>query len=200
MDNFEDLRPLPGGRISVDLLNTRWSPPGGRVDWLTDDAAVVFFAASHGVNLETSQINPARQALVDAREAIQKLFEATTRTEEEVAVDDAVAAEIDAVLRQADVRFAVTDQGPRVVISSADASRGLAIDATVDAVAAVGERPDRLRSCEHEDCTLWFLDTSKGGRRRWCSMESCGNRAKARRHYARTSQADDPEPGSNSAV
>lgn len=36
------------------------------------------------------------------------------------------------------------------------------------------------------DCGWLFLDTSKSGRRRWCSMESCGSRSKMRRYYART--------------
>ncbi|PWT77759.1 MAG: hypothetical protein C5B60_02175 [Chloroflexi bacterium] len=35
------------------------------------------------------------------------------------------------------------------------------------------------------DCGWLFLDTSKSGQRRWCSMESCGSRAKMRRYYAR---------------
>lgn len=39
----------------------------------------------------------------------------------------------------------------------------------------------RLHECEA--CSWLFLDTSRGGRRRWCSMAACGNRAKARRHY-----------------
>ena len=45
--------------------------------------------------------------------------------------------------------------------------------------------PARLRLCAAEDCTRWFFDTSKGGRRRWCSMSKCGNRAKATRHRRR---------------
>jgi predicted RNA-binding Zn ribbon-like protein len=36
------------------------------------------------------------------------------------------------------------------------------------------------------DCGWLFLDTSKSGRRRWCSMESCGSRSKMRHYYART--------------
>ena len=43
----------------------------------------------------------------------------------------------------------------------------------------------RLRVCAGDDCGWLFLDRSKAGRRRWCSMADCGNRAKARRHYAR---------------
>ena len=36
-----------------------------------------------------------------------------------------------------------------------------------------------VRQCEGPTCTLWFLDVSKNHKRRWCSMEVCGNRAKA---------------------
>jgi predicted RNA-binding Zn ribbon-like protein len=42
-----------------------------------------------------------------------------------------------------------------------------------------------IRECNAEDCNWLFLDHSRGGTRRWCSMKSCGNRAKARRHYRR---------------
>jgi len=43
-----------------------------------------------------------------------------------------------------------------------------------------GAERDRIRTCEGEDCALLFLDLSRSGRRRWCSMAGCGNRAKAR--------------------
>lgn len=38
----------------------------------------------------------------------------------------------------------------------------------------------RIRTCEGEGCALLFLDLSRSGARRWCSMSGCGNRAKAR--------------------
>lgn len=38
----------------------------------------------------------------------------------------------------------------------------------------------RIRICEGEGCALLFLDLSRSGARRWCSMSGCGNRAKAR--------------------
>lgn len=44
---------------------------------------------------------------------------------------------------------------------------------------------DRVRECNAEDCNWLFLDRSRTGTRRWCSMKSCGNRAKARRYYRR---------------
>ncbi len=45
---------------------------------------------------------------------------------------------------------------------------------------------DRIGECGGEDCGWLFLDTSRNHSRRWCDMEDCGNRAKARRHYKRT--------------
>ena len=42
-----------------------------------------------------------------------------------------------------------------------------------------------LRLCASDRCAWLFLDTSRNGSRRWCSMRTCGNRAKARRHHAR---------------
>jgi predicted RNA-binding Zn ribbon-like protein len=42
------------------------------------------------------------------------------------------------------------------------------------------------------DCGWLFLDTSKSGRRRWCSMENCGSRAKMRRYYARSHSGGHP--------
>lgn len=40
---------------------------------------------------------------------------------------------------------------------------------------------DRFRKCDAPDCDVYFLDTSKGQRRQWCSMSNCGNREKQRR-------------------
>ncbi|MEJ7651770.1 MAG: CGNR zinc finger domain-containing protein [Nakamurella sp.] len=49
--------------------------------------------------------------------------------------------------------------------------------------------PGRLRACANDDCALFLIDHSKPNRARWCSMAVCGNRMKARRHYARTRSA-----------
>jgi len=42
-----------------------------------------------------------------------------------------------------------------------------------------------VRECASETCTWLFVDRSRTHRRRWCDMKTCGNRAKARRHYER---------------
>jgi predicted RNA-binding Zn ribbon-like protein len=51
----------------------------------------------------------------------------------------------------------------------------------------------RLRICENPQCGWVFKDTSRTGKRKWCSMRSCGNRAKVARHRARRRLAS-PSP------
>lgn len=51
------------------------------------------------------------------------------------------------------------------------------------------EAAERIRSCSADDCGFVYLDTSRSGNRRWCSMQRCGNRAKVRAHRARTAPA-----------
>ena len=52
-------------------------------------------------------------------------------------------------------------------------------------------RRERIRSCGADDCLWLFLDTSRNGSRRWCDMNQCGNRTKARRFYQRRREAAD---------
>jgi len=53
----------------------------------------------------------------------------------------------------------------------------------------VGSQLAKLRECSNDKCLWLFLDDSKNGTRRWCSMQACGNRAKAQRHYLRQKRA-----------
>lgn len=46
-----------------------------------------------------------------------------------------------------------------------------------------------VRECANDSCGWLFVDTSRNHSRRWCSMNDCGNRLKARRHYARMKKA-----------
>jgi predicted RNA-binding Zn ribbon-like protein len=41
-----------------------------------------------------------------------------------------------------------------------------------------GPRTARIKECEHPECSLLFFDDSQSGRRRWCSMDRCGNLVK----------------------
>lgn len=45
---------------------------------------------------------------------------------------------------------------------------------------------ERLRRCEDDSCGWLFLDATRNHSRRWCRSGDCGNRNRARRHYARS--------------
>jgi predicted RNA-binding Zn ribbon-like protein len=53
-----------------------------------------------------------------------------------------------------------------------------------------GGHPERIHVCADDTCRFVFYDTSRTGRRRWCDMATCGNRAKAARHRARARAGD----------
>lgn len=57
-----------------------------------------------------------------------------------------------------------------------------------------GPLAGRVRMCAAANCGLLFVDTSRPGRRRWCSMERCGTRTKVRRHRARGIDGDTGSP------
>ncbi|HEX4711246.1 CGNR zinc finger domain-containing protein [Phenylobacterium sp.] len=52
-----------------------------------------------------------------------------------------------------------------------------------------GEAADHIRQCQSPTCTLFFIDTSRSGERRWCSMSGCGNTAKVAEFRRRRREA-----------
>ncbi|MEE8500962.1 MAG: ABATE domain-containing protein [Kiloniellales bacterium] len=72
------------------------------------------------------------------------------------------------------------------------------VDLLVDlaARAGPGRANGRVKACADATCGALFYDASRNRSRRWCVMEDCGNRAKARRHYARRKAQDQKIQGS----
>ena len=98
-----------------------------------------------------------------------------------LAADGDLYSRADAGAKVAAVKPSDGDGG-RAVVERADKGRPVAEAAAhllVD-----GDRT-RIRQCHADDCRWWFEDTSKNGRRKWCSMARCGNRAKVAAHYKR---------------
>ncbi|PAZ17556.1 zf-CGNR multi-domain protein [Streptomyces sp. SA15] len=75
--------------------------------------------------------------------------------------------------------------GTRAWASGATATQLLSTVARDAIDLFTGPYADRIRECGGHNCALLFVDTSRPGRRRWCSMEHCGNRAKARAFRSR---------------
>jgi predicted RNA-binding Zn ribbon-like protein len=58
-----------------------------------------------------------------------------------------------------------------------------------------GPLASRIRICAAPDCGLLYVDQSRTGNRRWCSMQRCGTRAKVRVHRERSRSDEDPSGG-----
>jgi hypothetical protein len=89
--------------------------------------------------------------------------------------------------RQVDIQVALTTDG-QVELSAPTAAGFLAAAA---AKVAIEQRIDRVKICPADDCRWAFYDTSRNRSRQWCSMEVCGNRAKARAHRRRAAPPTD---------
>jgi predicted RNA-binding Zn ribbon-like protein len=75
----------------------------------------------------------------------------------------------------------------RTFVPTGDAFAGLMIPIVESAAdALVDDELARVRCCADPRCHRVFLDGTKNGLRRWCDMGTCGNRAKAARHRARS--------------
>jgi len=179
-----------GGRPALDLVNTkreRWNrgvetlvTPDDLAQWLA--AAGIVERAPTG--LRRSDLREAREL----REAIDALTAACIGGAPAPA--DAVAL-VDRWIARAGTRPALrcgpdglpelAERGP------ADSPRRALGEIALDAARMLGtpEQRVRVRVCGAADCSARFYDRSPAGRRRWCSMETCGNAAKARRHRAR---------------
>jgi predicted RNA-binding Zn ribbon-like protein len=87
-------------------------------------------------------------------------------------------------------RLGATDDGAwRLTWPAAD-PRAVRFAVAVDAITLLADpaRLARVNRCPGPACGWLFLNTS--GRRRWCSMSTCGSRVKMRRLYARRRQSD----------
>jgi predicted RNA-binding Zn ribbon-like protein len=84
-----------------------------------------------------------------------------------------------------------TDGTAAPLVTSATASLSAVARDTIDLL--TGPLGHRIRVCAAEGCSLLFVDASRPGTRRWCSMQRCGNLRKVRAHRAMkaTSAVDD---------
>lgn len=71
-------------------------------------------------------------------------------------------------------------------IDEVDPERAIGARAVGEWAALQGEQGSRIRPCAAHDCQHFLIDESRANARKWHSMETCGNRAKARRHYAKS--------------
>lgn len=180
------LRPLVGEPLALDLVNTAWRRAAVVRDVLADDEDLRRWLAtvppSTGPRSLTGARRPPalraqRAALLETRAAIRGVLESRD--------DPAALAALNEILAHGSVQPALSVDGPTEEVSFDEARWIVPWRAAQNLLELLGRRPDRVRCCADESCGLFFFDVTRSGTRRWCSMDACGNRAKARRHYAR---------------
>jgi predicted RNA-binding Zn ribbon-like protein len=159
--------------LVIDFVNTAGFGPD-REDLVTPDVLVEWLAGQGldpGARATTADLDEARAL----REAIRDLLSAHNEVETDIpratAVLDAAAQRFGLGVRFADGAAGIEPSAPGVRGALgrilAEVSVGMA-DGTWE----------RVKACRADDCKWAFLDTAKNRSRAWCSMQSCGNRAK----------------------
>ncbi len=120
-----------------------------------------------------------------AREAMRGILEATAARRPPKPAD---LAELNRALRTHYLyELALAPDGVRIEHRHQGDPVVGAIARLVESIARelIQGHPERIRICQNEKCRWVFADTSRTGRRKWCEMSTCGNRAKVARYRAR---------------
>lgn len=194
--SFAEVPPkLIGGTLCLDFVNT-FNRRTGRNERLTDFDELLLWAAAageldeqdvrdlrYGALADPAAAAAALAAAIELREALARLFAAAPGG------DAQALAVLNGFLERAPERRRLVPEAAgyawRIEQADADLERPLWQVLWDAAALLTSERLPRVRACAAADCGWLFLDETRNRSRRWCSMEDCGNRAKARRHYAK---------------
>jgi len=164
------IEPTENAGLLLDLVNSRLVY-GDRVDDELDDERGASWLRAHGAPAEAADLADAREV----RDALVAVLRGRSSPE-------AFEPWLDEMIRRPEL---AADGG--IVWRDRDGAGrrvgGAAIREWAELQAPSGSR---IRPCAAPDCQHFFIDTSRANARRWHSMETCGNREKARRHYAKT--------------
>jgi predicted RNA-binding Zn ribbon-like protein len=196
-DEWRDDHLFVGNRLVLDFLNTDLIADGQAVELLTDAAAVARWMAhaellteKAGKKLERAWVRSpqADQAVAAVRRFRDRLREAIFAFESGSGVPAEFLGELNGLLRTHPVCRVVDADGhggytqrvsfePRLP----DDVLGPLAEDTMLLLTDVAH--GRVRKCE--GCAVHFLDVSKKGSRRWCSMSLCGNKVKVAAYQQR---------------
>jgi predicted RNA-binding Zn ribbon-like protein len=181
---------LIGGRPCLDLVNTvSWRGDVTRLeDHLVDPSDALVWCERAGVLTSTEARTLAG---TDVRTPLVALRE--TLTAHLVDADLPRLRPLEAAIRDA-LRHSTLvpfDDGVAWQVTALDA-RTPARRIALDLLDQLSDPRGPVRLCSDPACGWAYVDTSRGHRRRWCSSEDCGNRARVRRHAARADGSSRP--------
>jgi predicted RNA-binding Zn ribbon-like protein len=184
-------RSLLGGSVCLDFANSvDWSSDGAErpshADALTAPEDLVTLARRLGTTTARAPLAVSGRdlrAALAVRRAVHEIFASISAGSEP---ETTALASLHEVYREAiDQSQLVARDGRWELEWPAEDQRRIVFAVAVDAIELLRDpgRLERVRMCPGNNCGWLFIDTS--GRRRWCSMEVCGSRAKMRRLYER---------------
>lgn len=194
---------LSGGVLCLDFVNTLDDRPTAHPkELLKSYIDLARFAEDTGILEETrvdalmkvSQMDPegaqhVLRAAIELREAMYGIFRAILRKEPAPAM---ALAQLNVYAQDAAQNSRLVEVKGRFEWRFDDSTLFHSILWPIARSAAELLASDQLefvRACESKTCQWLFLDMSRNHRRRWCKMNLCGNRAKARRFYARQKES-----------
>ena len=173
-----------GGRLAIDLLNTVSVRDGAVVDLLESPEDLPEWAEVVGVPYADEIGQRSGTALADLREFREVLREGLQRWREGEVPRHPLIARLNHELARDPRHVSLRLQDDSLVtemVSTGDPLDRLYADLAASLAMMLGrDDRSRYRACANETCRFTFYDDSKPGTRRWCSMELCGGRAKAR--------------------
>ena len=178
------------------FVNTRQIGRG--TELLTDPAAMDDWFVAEGLAPDGLRATRADlSCAIELREALREVLAAHNVGESAPADASRI---LDATARRARLRLHFEDDGGASLVPDAagvDGASGRLLAIVHDAIAQ--GTWSRLKACRDHTCAWVFYDHTKNHSGAWCSMERCGNRAKARTHRERhtappTAQRDNPNP------
>jgi predicted RNA-binding Zn ribbon-like protein len=184
--------------LFVEFVNTGQFRRGTPVDHLPDGAALTAWLGEHELCGARSSVAEAERALPAFRRLRTVIDEVTERLAAGREPSRAQVRAINDFLREGMHYHELrpTPDGSHFTMGHAGDDFAQARASIAGSLAHYVADHDlrRLRICANDGCRWRFIDRSPAGRRVWCDMRTCGNRAKVARHRARANTAQRVPP------
>ena len=178
-----------GNDLAIDFVNTRIAHRGALIELLRAPVSLASWFEAAGLEVAGGWTNAEMERVLELRQAIGEALRCKARGN---AVPAGVIETINGHLAHhgQQMHLIASDEGYELAPARERMSHAAVLGLLAQRAAEllVSADPKTLKNCANETCVLIFKDISRGNKRRWCSMETCGNRAKAATHY-RSSQA-----------
>lgn len=183
MNQLKQKYEFVGNNLGVDFVNTEINVRGELVDLLLSESDVMQWLEQASIDVDLVQGMDLGNLLAFRKKARQLLSQII----EKQSIEDELIATLNKYMQNYKMQYQLEHSATEYQLikhnicqSTADIIGLLAYEL---ANLLSSEQRAYLKRCLNPDCVLMFVDNSRSHKRRWCSMETCGNRAKVSKHY-----------------